>query len=209
MSFFDRHDQHNSGGYNIQNNIDNSVHNTNINPVSNSAQQSDDYLWAIVSAFFILGGTLLRWYDQFSIWVQKWFWLICGIVVAALVLEVIYVYNKTNDGKKILCNIIQASLTIGSLVIWKLLNVDEELRPIMRVAEKNFFHYVTSNSGFGSLIIYCLLQIGSLLLIVTGFGIETYHLFKNKKFWCGGWIIFLYLLVMGLIVVSYFLVTKG
>ena len=37
MSCFDRHDQHNSGGYNIQNNIDNSVYNTNINPASSSA----------------------------------------------------------------------------------------------------------------------------------------------------------------------------
>lgn len=42
MSFFDRHDQHNTGGYNFQNNIDNSVHNTSINLSNSSSQQPDD-----------------------------------------------------------------------------------------------------------------------------------------------------------------------
>lgn len=55
MSLFNKNDQHNSGGYNIQNNIDNSYHQTNLNYTNGPSTNSDDEkIYFTIFAIFTL-----------------------------------------------------------------------------------------------------------------------------------------------------------
>lgn len=210
MSFFDRHDQHNTGGYNFQNNIDNSVHNTSINLSNSSSQQPDDYVRGLLILPIIAGGLLIQCYDQFSMWVQKWYWLIFSIIIILSILEALYVYKNFIDSKRgLICNVIQSLFVIGSMIIWKLQNVDDKLRPLMKKIENNFIHYFIINSNEARVIIlYCFLQTASLLVIALTFCIEIYYLIKNKKSWCG-LINLLYLFALGIMVFNYFLLSTN
>lgn len=201
MSLFNKNDQHNSGGYNIQNNIDNSYHQTNLNYTNGPSTNSDDEkIYFTIFAIFTLGAAFLKGYQFFSAWFDKWFIV---ILLGMIVIKILEIYSSYKRNGLAGSNVLESFLSVFTLLIWKFQSENPKIDRIIMNASNNF---ISQLMGKSDEIRFCLLYV---VLRMLSMAILVYLILRNtwvalikgrpiewkKNLW--------YLLPIGLIVVAY------
>lgn len=203
MSLFNKNDQHNSGGYNIQNNIDNSYHQTNLNyPSGPSTNSDDEKIYFTIFAIITFGAAFLKGYQFFSAWFDKWFIVILLGMIVIKILEIYSSYKRNGlDGS----NVLESFLSIFTMLIWKFQNENPKIDRIITNASNNFMNRLVGKSNetrFG--LLYVILRMLSISILVYLFLRNTWvSLVKGRTIeWKTNlW----YLLPIGLMVFAYVL----
>ncbi|OYS00140.1 hypothetical protein CBF68_06590 [Lactobacillus taiwanensis] len=203
MSLFNKNDQHNSGGYNIQNNIDNSYHQTNLNyPSGPSTNSDDEKIYFTIFAIITFGAAFLKGYQFFSAWFDKWFIVIFLGMIVIKILEIYSSYKRNGlDGS----NVLESFLSVFTMLIWKFQNENPKIDRIITNASNNFMNRLVDKSNetrFG--LLYVVLRMLSMSILVYLFLRNTWvSLVKGRtiKWKTNLW----YLLPIGLMVFAYVL----
>lgn len=168
MSLFNKNDQHNSGGYNIQNNIDKSYHQTNLNYTSGPSTNSDnETIYFAIFAIMILGAAFFKGYQFFSDWFDKWFIFILLGMIVIKILEIYVPYKRNElDGS----NVLESFLSVFTLLIWKFQSENPKIDRIIMKASNNFINQFLGKSNETRVgLLYVILRMLSMFILVCLF----------------------------------------
>lgn len=169
MGLFNKNEQHNSGGYNIQNNVDNSFHKTTFNYNGNGSSgngSNDDNIGLMVATLLFLGGIFLKSYEIFSTWMDQWFIFILGSIILIKGLEVCLFWKRSHVKKYLWPNILESFILTLTLVAWQLQNRNQKVDFIINSATVNSWSlFINGSNDIRVVLVYAFLQMSSIVMI--------------------------------------------
>lgn len=183
MSIFDNHKQQNSGGINMYNHIDNSVHQTNVNtPSSNSKSDSiiPILIVGVVVTFF-----LIEIYPIELTFISKYSGIINLIILLISISIAVYTFIISKKIKYSITNFIQAiiPIIIQRLYIYQNTPFIEKVTSFSD-SHPNILSYFNSMKDIGTsrLVLYILLNNAAIVFLVVVILSFLLEIFKNKNF---------------------------
>lgn len=134
MAFLSHHNQHNSGGINQQNNIDNSTHINVFNGSNKSSQDPNENVERIiVIGILVIVTTAL--YKMIIPKVIKYNWIIVMLIFILAIINIIYAFKEFSSSNERIVTIVQAFAPIAGQMIWVKLNPQKKVTDFLQAVK--------------------------------------------------------------------------
>ncbi|NRO55575.1 hypothetical protein [Lactobacillus helveticus] len=191
MSFLSHHNQQNSGGHNQQINIDNSVHNFNMNGSGGSTEDTDESIGWFIALILVIGIITTFLYKVINPFIIKYNLGIVAIIFAFAMVNVYYAFKIFDTSSKRAGIIVQASLPMVVQMIFVQLNPHNKVTKFLqsiKLSNMSKIHKSVDQicnvaiHGNGDVLIYIFIQSVLFLLLYSTVLINSYSLLcKNKS----------------------------